>query len=273
MFTNKSLISRLATFSLLSGSLFFFTACEKRIDGSNEETVKESIQEIMEDLSEDDGKEFAASCLIIAMDGGLEGTSYKKLDGKTSKEVNAMAASIKERRKMEEKQRERERITQEIQQLTEKISTLREQEENDIRNAEQRRKVVISGAIFSKEKDMFRESPVIAFTIQNKSTETLSSIVLEAVLTSTGRKVPWVKDVFRYSFPGGLNPGEEQHLKLSPNMFSDWGSMKNRSDYNLNLTLKEAADENGETLWRSYENASKEREECEARLSELQASL
>ena len=273
MFTNKSLVSRLTNFILFSGAVFLLSACEKRIDASNDEIAKESINEIFEGLSESEGKEFAASCLIVAMDGGFENMSYKKLDGKTAEEVNAMAKLIKERREREKKQRERERIEQEIQSLTERIATLKEQEASNIRNAEYRSKVVISGAVFSKEKDMFSERPVIAFTIQNKSLETLSSVVLDAVLTSTGRKVPWVEDVFRYKFPGGLNPGEEQQLKLAPNMFSDWGSMKNRSDYNLKLTLKEAADEIGEPIWVTYEGASKERAECEAQLSELQASL
>lgn len=277
---------------LFSGALLLFASCEQRIDASSQEATTESIKKICEDLSPSEKEIFQASCLIIAIDAGIADDGYKKLDGLTVEEVNAMAEAISQRRKIEREQREKEEAARrkkleeeriarekeeaerqrqaEIRLLTEKLATLKEQEATNMRHAECRNKVIICATSFRKAKNEFMEQPVIAFTIQNKSEQTLSAIIVDAVLTSTGRKVPWVTDGFRYSFPGGLNPGEEQKLELSPNMFSDWGRLENRPDYLLELTLKQAEDETGKTIWETYENVSEERAACEAKLNELQ---
>lgn len=277
---------------LFSGALLLFASCEQRIDASSQEATTESIKKICEDLSPSEKEIFQASCLIIAIDAGIADDGYKKLDGLTVEEVNAMAEAISQRRKIEREQREKEEAARrkkleeeriarekeeaerqrqaEIRLLTEKLATLKEQEATNMRHAECRNKVIICATSFRKAKNEFMEQPVIAFTIQNKSEQTLSAIIVDAVLTSTGRKVPWVTDVFRYSFRGGLNPGEEQKLELSPNMFSDWGRLENRPDYLLELTLKQAEDETGKTIWETYENVSEERAACEAKLNELQ---
>lgn len=277
---------------LFSGALLLFASCEQRIDASSQEATTESIKKICEDLSPSEKEIFQASCLIIAIDAGIADDGYKKLDGLTVEEVNAMAEAISQRRKIEREQREKEEAARrkkleeeriarekeeaerqrqaEIRLLTEKLATLKEQEATNMRHAECRNKVIICATSFRKAKNEFMEQPVIAFTIQNKSEQTLSAIIVDAVLTSTGRKVPWVTDSFRYSFQGGLNPGEEQKLELSPNMFSDWGRLENRPDYLLELTLKQAEDETGKTIWETYENVSEERAACEAKLNELQ---
>lgn len=277
---------------LFSGALLLFASCEQRIDASSQEATTESIKKICEDLSPSEKEIFQASCLIIAIDAGIADDGYKKLDGLTVEEVNAMAEAISQRRKIEREQREKEEAARrkkleeeriarekeeaerqrqaEIRLLTEKLATLKEQEATNMRHAECRNKVIICATSFRKAKNEFMEQPVIAFTIQNKSEQTLSAIIVDAVLTSTGRKVPWVTDSFRYSFRGGLNPGEEQKLELSPNMFSDWGRLENRPDYLLELTLKQAEDETGKTIWETYENVSEERAACEAKLNELQ---
>lgn len=277
---------------LFSGALLLFASCEQRIDASSQEATTESIKKICEDLSPSEKEIFQASCLIIAIDAGIADDGYKKLDGLTVEEVNAMAEAISQRRKIEREQREKEEAARrkkleeerierekeeaerqrqaEIRLLTEKLATLKEQEATNMRHAECRNKVIICATSFRKAKNEFMEQPVIAFTIQNKGEQTLSAIIVDAVLTSTGRKVPWVTDAFRYSFRGGLNPGEEQKLELSPNMFSDWGRLENRPDYLLELTLKQAEDETGKTIWETYENVSEERAACEAKLNELQ---
>lgn len=263
---------------LFSGALLLFSSCEQRIDASSKDSAKESIEKICQTLTASESETFRANCLIIAIDGeGFNSDSYKKLDGKTVAEVNAMAEAVTQRRKAEREQKAKEeeakRKNQEISELTEKIATLKEQEALHAHHAECRSKIVVSGVTFRKQKDMFDERPVVAFTIQNKSEQALSSITMDAVLTSTGRSVPWVTDTFRYAFPGGLNPGEEQKLELSPNRFSDWGRMENRPDYHLKLTLKEAEDETGTTIWETYDTATEERAACEARLRELQGGF
>ncbi len=57
-----------------------------------------------------------------------------------------------------------------------------------------------------------------------------------AVLSTTGRSVPWVDADFNYEIPGGMEPGETQKWDLSPNLFdSDWAHAKDASS---NAVLK-----------------------------------
>lgn len=49
--------------------------------------------------------------------------------------------------------------------------------------------------------------------------------------------MPWLKDTFNYSIPGGLEPGEEAKWSLAPNMFSDWGRVEMRADMVLTVRV------------------------------------
>lgn len=111
-----------------------------------------------------------------------------------------------------------------------------------------KRQVVISKTGFRVIKDGYITRPVISFTICNKTKSALSAISADVVLMSRGRKVPWAKDSFRYSFPGGLNPGETQSLDLDPGMFSRWAKLENRDDYRLSIVVTHAEDENGSVV-------------------------
>lgn len=58
------------------------------------------------------------------------------------------------------------------------------------------------------------------------------------VLETPGRSVPWVDDSFNYSFRGGLEPGEKQHLRLVPNRFGDWDHQDLRTLIATILTVR-----------------------------------
>lgn len=106
-------------------------------------------------------------------------------------------------------------------------------------------RIIISDASFSVDRSGYRTVPSVSFTIRNDTKKAISRIWADAVLTSTGRKVPWIKDSFNYIIRGGLNPGETQRLNLDPGMFSEWATLENRSDYRLSITITRAEDENG----------------------------
>ena len=280
-----------ATLALAALAALTMTACEERYDGSSNEAAKASMEKMCKSLTVDETKEFASSYMIIGLDNlGDDYTLNKMLDGKTVAEINAVAAEIKakreaekEKRRIEREQREKEeaerrkaeeeqRRQEKISALTEKISVLRKQEEENQANQAKRDKIIITGASFRMEKDRFINTPkpIISFTINNTSEATISQLSFDAVLTSTGRKVPWVKDGFSYSFKGGLNPGEQQKLDLAPNPFSDWGRVENRDDYQLQLTIDSVYDETEEKIWLIHKNTEKERLECEQELKGLQ---
>lgn len=81
------------------------------------------------------------------------------------------------------------------------------------------------------------ERPIIDFTIVNDSPIALKRIVLLGTLKSPGREIPWVSSTFSYTFPGGLEPGEQQRLRLLPNTFGEWSNASLREAKSASLTL------------------------------------
>lgn len=81
------------------------------------------------------------------------------------------------------------------------------------------------------------ERPIIDFTIVNDSPIALKRIVLLGTLKSPGREIPWVSSTFSYTFPGGLEPGEQQRLRLLPNTFGEWSNASLRGAKSATLTL------------------------------------
>ena len=281
---------RSSAVALLTLTSIMLSSCEKRFDGTTEESAKASMESMADSLTDEEKKEFATSFMVIGF-ANLEDVDNlnKKLHGKTVAEINAMAAEISEQKKAEQEKRrieqekrekeeaerrkaeEEKRRQEEINSLTEKIGVLRKQAEENSSNQAYRDKIVISGASFYLEKQPYINAlrPIISFTISNTTEASISRISLNAVLTSTGRKVPWVKDTFGYSFKGGLNPGEEQKIELDANMFSEWGSMKKRDDYHLQLSINKVFDETEEEIWAIHQDVEKEIQECEERLKNL----
>ena len=109
-------------------------------------------------------------------------------------------------------------------------------------------KILLKNAKFSIDRSSFSPQPIFEFSVENKTDHAVSSIEVDAVLRSPGRKIPWAKDGFRHKIPGGLNPGEEREFCLGIGMFSEWAKLDDRSDYVLDLSLDVARDENGEAI-------------------------
>ncbi|WP_226578699.1 DUF6694 family lipoprotein [Acuticoccus sediminis] len=89
-----------------------------------------------------------------------------------------------------------------------------------------------------------KERAVIEFTIVNNSPIALKRINLLGNLQSPGREIPWAHGTFSYTFPGGLEPGESQQLKLLANTFGAWSqdALRDATDAELDLTLVNVRD-------------------------------
>ena len=97
--------------ALVASVVFMLAGCgEPTLDTSSDEAMKESVQEIMADLSEEDQKRFKKTLTGIYMlaalssmgDGNSEDAKAKinaKLDGKTAEEVFQFAEEIKKKMK------------------------------------------------------------------------------------------------------------------------------------------------------------------------------
>jgi len=92
-------------------------------------------------------------------------------------------------------------------------------------------KFVVERSRFYFSEDGFSSDPVIELTVKNDTGRTVSRFYCRGVLSSPGRKTPWVDDTFNYSVRGGIQPGETQKFSLAPNMFGPWGRVpKDRKD-------------------------------------------
>ncbi len=76
-------------------------------------------------------------------------------------------------------------------------------------------------------------------------------------LASPGRSVPWLKEDFNYSIPGGLEPGELADWTLVPNSFGAWGTVKAPKDAILTVEVVRLDGPNGKTLFDSKFDESK----------------
>lgn len=110
--------------------------------------------------------------------------------------------------------------------------------------------VTLAKPLYYWSKSDFLDQPTIDFEITNSSGVAIAAISVEGILETPGRSVPWVRDKFRYSFKGGLENGETQHLQLAPNMFGEWGDqqLKDRQDLVLTLNLVSIEDANGQKI-------------------------
>jgi Sec-independent protein translocase protein TatA len=114
------------TILLIGLSVFFLFSCTKKIDGTSEDTMKSSIEEIKKSLNDDKKKEFEESLQLIMFHGldfgkmfeddGAEITikDFKsKIDGMTASDIIAEGKRIKE----EVERKKKEQAKSEIEEL------------------------------------------------------------------------------------------------------------------------------------------------------------
>lgn len=242
------------------------------IDSSTEETLRVSSEKVRESLPESKRAEFDEALQILAFSeidfkelfgvGGagvdsIEGKMRNALDGKTADEVIVEASKIKAQRQA----REQEQALEEIKELEEmRLASVRATEE--LKKFE-----VLRSRFYMREQQYLGEEPVIELTVKNGTGSSVSRAYFEATIASPERSVPWHKDTFNYSIPGGLEPGEEASWNLAPNRFSGWGRVDAPADAVFTVTVEKLDGADGETLYSVLDFGEKEAR----RLSELRS--
>ena len=272
----------LIAFAFLAGC----TPEEPTIDASNENTYQESVAAVSQGLSEEQRKALSEAMMFIALgdiaeameSGGLlgamaatpsdPGAIFAKMapvvDGKTAQQV----IQIADRKRAEWRDRQIAAAEAEIGTLEAELARI-EQEDGSSRSS--RGEFNISGSRFYWTDSSYPE-PVIDFEIMNNSDQAIRRAYFHGILETLGRAVPWVDKPFNYSFPGGLEPGETQRLRLAPNRFSEWGhsDIRNRNDLVLTITIEDVEFADGKKL-RSV--SPSEIAEKKARLDHLRRRL
>ncbi len=81
-------------------------------------------------------------------------------------------------------------------------------------------KVQVLKSRFYMREGILGDEPIIDLKIKNGSTSPIATLFFKSTLTSTNRSVPWFKEDFNYTIPGGIEPNEEQSIILVPNEFT-----------------------------------------------------
>lgn len=257
---------------LISILAILLTSCTKKIDGSSEETLKSSIEEIKSSLDAEKKEKFEEALTLfmfhgidfanILEDGGEKTITDIKssLDGKTANDIIAEGEKIK--KEIERKKKEQAKI--EIDELYEKRA-LANQDRLMLEKFEIKRSrfyIRKSGTYY------ITEEPVIELTVYNGTDKAVSRAYFTGTLASPNRSIPWLKDDFNYSISGGLEPGEEVTWSLAPNRFGEWASVDAPKDAILTVEVNRLDGPNGEEIY-SVNNFGEYEQE---RLDELLAS-
>ena len=258
---------------LLGVIVIMLYSCAKKIDGTSEETMKSSIEEIKKSLDDDKKEKFENSIMLIMFygldfgelmqKGGVKETVSdikSKLDGKTADDIIAKGEKIQ----IEIEKKKKEQANVEIEELYQKM---KQAEKDKIMLI----KFEVKRSRFYKRKEgtyYITEETIIELTVINKTDKAVSRVYFTGTLASPNRSVPWIKSDFNYEISGGIESGEEATWYLTPNMFSDWGEVDAPKDAILTVEVKKLDGADGEEIY-SVNNFGEDEQE---RLEELLAN-
>lgn len=215
------------------------------IDGSSPEAYRKSLTEVRESLPEAERAAFEeAFSTVLMKDGafalldssvdGMQAKAAERVGGKTAKQIIDEAAAIVAERQAKERE-----------QALAEIVELRAKRDRGLEAAEKLKafKVERSRLVFRDQ--MFgRPQPVIELVVVNGTGSAVSRAYFRGTVASPGRAVPWIREVFNYQIPGGLEPNERAEWNLQPNMFSDWArEIPDDAVMTVEVTRLDGADE------------------------------
>ncbi len=236
---------------LLLTTTFFLSACAKKIDGTNMESLEASAEEIEKSLDSEKQKEFKEAMKLIGSttlaeltekgdEKSIFSTIRKKVDGKTADEIIAEGKKLKK----EKREKEKDKAKEEVEKLYQAKENL----------AESKKKLAqfkISDAYLFTTTDELGiiKEPAIEMTVKNGTDKAISKGAFLGTITSPDRSVPWIKETFVYDISGGIEQGETATWTLKLGMFNNWGNVNAPSDATLKVEATRLYGANGELLY------------------------
>ena len=229
-------------------------SCQKKIDGSSEESMKNSIEEINKSLEGDKKEEFQESMQLMMFnglelsdlmkDGGAEkkAEDFKtRIDGLTADDIIEEGDKIKKEIEKKKKEEAKSEVLE--------LYSARENAEKDKQMLSKFE--VVRSRFYVRKKGTYHitKEPIIEITVKNGTKQAISRAYFTGTLASPKRTVPWIKDDFNYEISGGLEPSEEVTWYLAPNMFSDWGEVNAPKDAILTVEVTQLDGANGDELY------------------------
>ena len=259
-------------FITVFATFLLFACSSPKIDGTNEDAFKSSIQKISDSLSDANKQKFQTAYLVVAADflrgeigkvfvaafAGQDMSDaphpaqafYSKMHGKDYKQIIEEADAIM-----------RPKMQQDKEELTSLVTDLEAAKEQSLQGKGMLSKIKISNANlysalsksareFGWTDDIFREH-FIEFDIYNGTPEAISSLRLTGTITVQGRSIPYFEGKLNVGFPGGLEPEEKQHFKTEFNRWHDWAKAPKPKGSVLSLQAIEAYGAKDRPLWKN----------------------
>ena len=261
-------MKRIACFMLIFCWLAVIAGCgsSPTIDASSEETLKQSISQVREALPESEQSKFDEALKTLVFDqldmkdlflvgaGGGEGAKakvFQSLDGKTGEQVIAEALRI-----------EVARTWTEIQELETKKA------EADKAREELKKFEVVRPDFSLQDREYLDPQPVIRLSVKNGTKWAVSRAYFVGTIATPGRSVPWFRDTFNYTIPGGLEPGESDTWYLAPNVLSDWGKAEQPIGSVFTVTVERIDGADGEPIYSTQMFSEEDRKHLDKLKSE-----
>ena len=237
-------------------TLTLLVACaEPRVDASNDERAKASIEKVRQSLPESTRARLDESIRILALNrmgnifaaamnpAGAKDDMIRPLNGKTADEIIAAADAVVAARQ-----------TKEREQAMKDVAELEAKRARSSQAVQELAKFKVESARFQLQPQRFGgPQPVIELKVENGTAQPVSRAYFVGTLSSPGRTIPWLKDGFNYTIPGGLELGENAEWDLVPNQFGPWGKIESRPDMVLTVELVRLDGADGKMLFDSAE--------------------
>jgi len=253
---------------VLVGSLFLAACAEPQIDGSSEAAFRESLEEIRATLSDEERAFFDRAVESLDLDETIAGLEMLRLpadsrkeylaamDGKTADEViaardestSAFLAAVRGRNRRE----------------LEKLEAA--EAKAGLARAELVKFEVLRSRFYVEETS-WSKYPTVELTVRNGTDHPISRAYFIGTVATPGRAIPWIKEEFNHSIPGGVEPGEEVAWELTLREYGPWGRVEVPDDAVLTVEVVQLDGPDGEPLFSSRGFT----EEDARRLEELRA--
>lgn len=257
---------------LLLLSLSLAGCFEPKIDGTDKDAYKASVEKIGASLTPDQKAVFQKDLMVVAMQGlsladlmkspggadAVLNESIKKLDGKTAADVTAEANRIR----LEREAKEKVQALAEIKELLEKRVAAEAAKSDLSKFAVSRSRFYIDIGEYS-----FQNKPVIELHVENGTSKAVSRAYFRGTIATPGRSVPWVVETFNYEIPGGLEPGEQADWSLLPNKYGKFGEANVPAGAVFTVEVTRLDDAQGKPMYDSEGFTDRE----QARLDTLQS--
>ena len=251
---------------VLAAMMAIFGCAKRKIDATSDESLKTSIEKVRQSLPETKRKAFDEAVQVLAFSNLDLGSMLSDAMSGTNSSVNSMKEALAgktgiqiiaeaEKVKVERQEKEKNQALQEINELEAK------KKKCDEDRAQLASFKVIRSRFYKRNREYLGPEPIIELTVKNETKFPVSRAYFTGTLASPNRSVPWLKDQFNYEISGGLEPGEQATWRLSPNMFSDWGTVKTPKDAVLTVDVEKLDGPDGKALFstRDFDDDDAER--------------